>query len=272
MSLLYFHHNGQKMAYVRSGKGAPILFLHGWGANSGTMVGIADGLSSNFECINVDLPGFGISPEPSRAWSVDDYADFVSAFILELGLENVNVNVLAHSFGGRIMLKLMARKPSPISFGKVLITGGAGMKPKRKPIFYVKKYTAKFLKAPFLILPEPLKSKGLAQLRKTSLWKKLGSSEYTVLSEVMRHTFVKTVTEFLEDCLPKISEEVLLVWGKNDDATPLYQADRIKAGITGSELVVIDGAGHYAFIDQKAMFLAVAKVFFGTPSAVDAGC
>ena len=262
MAVNYFQHKDQKMAYVRTGEGKPMLLLHGWGANSGTMVGISDALSSHFECVNVDLPGFGMSPEPKKPWSVDDYADFITAFLKEVDLENVNV--VAHSFGGRIMLKLMARKDVSPSFGKILITGGAGMKPKRKPIYFIKKYAAKLIKAPFLMLPDPLKSKGLAQLRKTSLWKKLGSSEYSVLSEVMRQTFVKTVTEFLEPCLPNISEEVLLVWGENDDATPVYQAERIKSGINGSELIVIDNAGHYAFIDQKAKFLAIAKAYFSS--------
>lgn len=255
----YFEHNNQKMAYVREGNGPTLLFLHGWGANSGTMVGLAQYMIPSFDCINVDLPGFGISPEPKKPWSVDDYADFVEAFLKSLHVEELRV--IAHSFGGRIMLKLMSRSSFSSTFKKVLITGGAGMKPRRKPSFYVKKYTAKSLKAPFQILPSSLKDKGLGWLRTTPVWKMLGSSEYTVLSEVMRQTFVKTVTEFLEPCLPKITTETLLVWGENDDATPVYQAERINKGIKGSELIVLKNAGHYAFIDQKAQFLGIAQSF-----------
>src|SRR5699024_1561557 len=130
-----------------------------------------------------------------------------------------------------IVLKLWPRPEMEEKIGKVLITGGAGMKPKRSASYYVKKYTAKTLKAPFLILPPNLRERALQKLRQTSLWKSLGSSDYSKLSGVMRQTFVKTVSEYLEPCLPEIPHDVLLRWGRDDQATPLYQAKRMEKGI-----------------------------------------
>jgi pimeloyl-ACP methyl ester carboxylesterase len=170
--------------------------------------------------------------------------------------------LLVHSFGGRIALKLCARDKAQPLIGKVLITGGAGMKPKRSFNYYLKKYTAKALKAPFAILPGSLRQKGLDKLRQTALWKSLASSDYSKLSGVMRETFVRTVTEYLEPCLPRIPHEVLLLWGRNDEAAPLYQAERMEKGIENAALVVIDHAGHYAFLDRPAHFVSIAKAFF----------
>ena len=256
---LYSYNDGT-LSFKTVGEGRPLIILHGWGSSGKAMWPLAQQLSSLRTCYVIDLPGFGNSEAPDRPWSVDDYADLIRQFIDDHKLNKVDL--LVHSFGGRIALKLCARPEGQQQIGKVLITGGAGMKPKRGLNYYLKKYTAKILKAPFKLLPSTLREKSLAKLRQTSLWKALGSSDYSKLSGVMRQTFVKTVTEYLEPCLPHISHEVLLLWGTNDPATPLYQAKRMEKGIKNAALVEIDHAGHYAFLDRPAHFTSIAKAFF----------
>ncbi|MCP9291123.1 alpha/beta fold hydrolase [Gracilimonas sediminicola] len=255
-----FTYQDQKIAFEKVGEGKPLVILHGWGSSKRVMMPVARNLAHLRTSYVLDLPGFGDSPEPSRAWNIDDYADTVQAFIVSLGEEKTDV--LVHSFGGRIMLKLCARDFGKAHIDKVLITGGAGMKPKRSVKFYIRKYTAKILKAPFMILPGSLREKALGWLRSTSLWKSLGSSDYSKLSGVMRETFVKSVTEYLESSLPEIPHEVLLLWGRNDDATPVYQGERIEKGIKNAALVIIEDAGHYAFLDKPKQFARIAEAFF----------
>lgn len=254
-----YHFQKQPIAYCKTGSGKPLIILHGWGSSSRVMMPIAKQLSDIRTSYVIDLPGFGDSPEPDQAWAIDDYADMVQAFI-EYHFDEP-VDFLVHSFGGRITLKLCARDFGKQHIQKVLITGGAGMKPKRSLTYYIKKYTAKILKAPFWLLPAGAREKALARLRTTSVWKALGSSEYSELSGVMRKTFVKSVTEHLESSLPKIPHEVLLLWGCDDDATPLYQAKRMEKGLENGALVVIDKAGHYAFLDRPKHFASIAEAF-----------
>lgn len=221
---------------------------------------LAKELSDIRDCYVFDLPGFGNSSVPNEPWEVDDYADLIQQFIQDREFDSVDL--LVHSFGGRIALKLCTRSIAKQRIDKVLITGGAGMKPKRSWKYYGRKYTAKLLKGPFLILPTQLREKALRWLRNTSLWKSLGSSDYSKLEGVMRETFVKTVSEYLEPCLPQIPHEVLLLWGENDEAAPLYQAKRMEKGIEHAALVVIDHAGHYAFLERPSHFVSIAKAFF----------
>lgn len=255
-----YTYKNRQVAYRKVGEGKPLIVLHGWGSNSEVMAPLAQGLSGLRTCLVPDLPGFGASQPPGQAWTVDDYADFVEQFAADLNLQPYDL--LVHSFGGRIALKLCARPHNRGHIGKVLITGGAGMKPRRSMQYYLKKYTAKTLKAPFAILPGTLREKALGWLRQTPIWKSLGSSDYQKLEGVMRETFVKTVTEYLEPCLPDIPNEVLLLWGEKDEAAPLYQARRMEEGIKNAALVVIEGAGHYAFLDNPGRFKAIAKAFF----------
>lgn len=254
-----YHYNEQPVAWQKTGAGKPLIILHGWASSSRVMMPVAEQLAHlRMSCI-IDLPGFGDSPEPQTSWSIDDYADMIQSFIRHTFDEPVDL--LVHSFGGRITLKLCAREFGKTMIDKVLITGGAGMKPKRTFSYYVKKYVAKTLKAPFLLLPAGTREKALNWLRTTPAWKALGSAEYSELSGVMRETFVKSVTEYLEPCLPDIPHEVLLLWGRDDDATPLYQAERMEKGIKNAALVVIENAGHYAFLDRPKHFASIAEAF-----------
>lgn len=256
-----FVFDGQEVFWEKTGSGKPLIILHGWGSSSQVMSSLAKNMERIRECYLIDFPGFGQSPEPTEAWDVGKYAELVESFIRQIIPED-STDLLVHSYGGRVALKLLADPSVSASIDKVLVTGGAGLKPKRKPSFYIKKYTAKTLKLPFLILPGSLRDKGLHYLRQTSVWKSLGSSDYQKLSGVMRETFVKSVSEHLEDLLPAIDHEILLLWGRDDQSTPLEQAKRLEKGLQNSALVVIDDAGHYAFLDQPAKFAAIAKAFF----------
>lgn len=254
-----FVYEGKPVAIETLGQGKPLLVLHGWGSSGAVMKPLAAALKVNREIHLIDLPGFGHSPSPDRPWQIDDYADLVAAYIRQIGGP---VDLLAHSFGGRITLKLCARPDSAELVNLILITGGAGMKPRRKPSFYLKKYTAKSLKAPLQLLPQPLRDAALTKLRASALWKALGSSDYQTLSGTMREIFVKTVSEYLEGCLPNVRQSTLLLWGVNDDATPLYQAERMRDAMPNAALVTIEYAGHYAFLDQPHKFKAIAEAFF----------
>jgi len=249
-----------RLSYREIGEGKPLLILHGWGVDSSVFVPLMQKMSAYRRCIALDFPGFGASEVPKTALTVPEVADIVSQFITHMKLESCDL--LAHSFGGRISLELLSRDTDHSRFDKILITGGAGMKPRRTWRFYYRKYLAKTLKAPFALLPLALRERGLEALRKTSLWKSLGSSDYQQLQGVMRETFVKTVNYYQEALLPKIAHSILLLWGEQDDATPIYQAERLEKGLKNAALVRIAQAGHYAFMDQASSFETIARAYF----------
>ena len=241
------------------GSGPPLLVLHGWGSSARVMMPLARSLSDIRTCHVPDLPGFGATPPPDKPWEISDYARLAQSYANEV--IGGPTDVLAHSFGGRMVLKWASGNTSDSELRKIIITGGAGMKPKRGFNYYRRRGTAMILKAPFALLPGSLKSKAITWLRGTSAWKSLGSSDYRELDGVMRETFVKTVSEHLEYCLPDISQEVLLLWGREDEATPWYQAERMDKGLGNGALVGIERAGHYAFLDQPDRFQRIARAF-----------
>lgn len=260
MNLNFTGIDGMKIAWQEAGNGKPLVILHGWGSSSRVMMPVATRLGGIRKCYVPDLPGFGDSPEPQEAWGVSDYAVLTEKFI-NLEIPEGSVDLLVHSFGARVAIKLLCEHPVANRIDKVIFTGAAGLKPKRTVSFYLRKYTAKLLKFPFLLLPGSLREKGLNRLRKTSIWKKLGSADYQQLSGVMRETFVRAVSEHLDGLLPSIQHEILLIWGENDESTPLDQAERMDRNLPKSTLIVMEQCGHYAFLDKPKQFAAIAQAY-----------
>jgi len=227
------------------GKGKPILFLHGYLSNKQSFYYQTEFLSKKFKTVAVDLPGFGKTPEPEFAYSLDDYVRFVLDVIDEHC--GGRADIVAHSFGGRIALKLASLNPQKV--GKMLLVGCAGMKPKRGLKYHFKVLTFKALKR---ISPN------LARRN----FKKFASPDYANLSPLMRESFKKIVNENLESCAEKITAPCLLVFGSEDRETPLYMARRLNRLITDSGLVVMDGCGHFCFTENASVFNALAVEFF----------
>ena len=238
--------DGLSVAYIEQGEGPDLLLLHGWGARAETYRLLIDHLSQKYRVIAPDLPGFGDSEEPKTAFSVDDFADFVLHFCAAVGV--TDPVVMGHSNGGRILIKLLSRTPAPLDVKKAVLLDSAGIKPKHGIDWYVKVYSYKAAKKLF---------PGLAK----TMQGKVGSTDYKAASPVMRQAMVKAVNEDLTACLPQITASTLLIWGEQDDATPLADGKLMEQKIPDAGLVVLSGAGHFAFAERWAQCRAVLDAF-----------
>ena len=93
--------------------------------------------------------------------------------------------------------------------------------------------------------------------------RKSGSADYNALTGIMRNIIVKVVNEDLKAVLPKIQCPVLLLWGKNDTATPLRDARIMEKLIpdAGGLVAFDDAAWHYSFLDKPYEFNTVLQNF-----------
>ena len=100
-----------------------------------------------------------------------------------------------------------------------------------------------------------------AQERIEQMRAKRGSSDYNNASPMMRAILSKVVNEDLKHCMPNISVPTLLIWGENDTATPLRDAQIMEKLIPDAGLVSFPGCGHYSFLDNPIQFAAVLRSF-----------
>ncbi len=99
--------------YIQQGKGdTTILFLHGWCIDGTYWKQQVEYFSKNYNVFAIDLPGFGKSKAERTNWTVEEYANDVTAFIDTMNLKNVIV--IGHSMAGEIMLQTALTNNSPI--------------------------------------------------------------------------------------------------------------------------------------------------------------
>lgn len=250
---------GVGIHYERMGTGKPLLLLHGWGGRIGSMAPLALGLQDLRDCISIDFPGFGESDAPPQPWSVSEYTENLAAFLKALGIERTDI--IAHSFGGRVTLLLAATHPELV--GKVVITGGAGLKPKRSLGYFIRVWVYKLGKA---IRRRPALN-ALCKAVGIDLDKRAqsaGSEDYRAAVGVMKPTFVRVVNQDLRWCLPMIKASTLLIWGEHDSGnSALWMGQTMAKEIPDAGLVVFEGCGHFAYLEQTPRFLAIVRNFLG---------
>lgn len=229
-----------------------VLLLHGWGANIQTMAPIKNIIKDRYRVISLDLPGFGESDEPELAIDSFEYANIVMEFLARLNIERAIF--VGHSFGGKITSIISANHPEMVE--KAILIDSAGLIPKRGLDYYIRVYSYKFMKFIYNIIPGKNKEARLEKFRK-----KHGSDDYNDSSGVMRQILVIVVNENIRPLLNKIQCETLLIWGENDDATPLYMGEIFNEEIKNSGLVVLKDAGHYSYIDDYGTFTRVINSF-----------
>lgn len=243
--------NGLNFHYTVQGSGSPIVLMHGWGCNLTTLASIEKVAAENHTVYNVDFPGFGESEEPHEVWGVELYTQLIEKFIEAEGIENPIL--LGHSFGGRVGILYSSRN----KVKKLILVDAAGVKPHRSLKYYFKVYTYKLGKK---LMPLIYGKKG-AQERIEQMRAKRGSSDYNNASPMMRAILSKVVNEDLKHCMSKISAPTLLIWGENDTATPLRDAQIMEKLIPDAGLVSFPGCGHYSFLDNPIQFAAVLRSF-----------
>jgi len=211
---------------------------------------VFDDLARDYAVLAVDFPGHGGSELPPTAWGVSDYA----ALLLDVmnALQVQRPHIIAHSFGGRVTIKLASAHPDRV--GKIILVDSAGVRPPRSIQYYLRVMAAK--------LGKVLARYGgrLGAMMRQRLYTAIASSDYRHAGP-LRDTFTRIVNEDLTPLLPQIASPTLLIWGEHDRETPVASALVMRKLMPQAELVVFKNAGHFAYIDQYSKFRLIVRRF-----------
>jgi len=133
------------------------------------------------------------------------------------------------------------------------LTGAAGVRDKRGIDYYARVYAYKAGKKILSLKP--------FEKYRDALTKNAGSEDYRNSSGVMRSTFVKVVNEDLTPVLKDVRAETLLVFGENDEATPVEKGRLMEKLMPDAALVIFENDDHYAYFHQAQRFCMVLDAF-----------
>ncbi len=213
-------------------------FLHGWGRDCSDF----EYFYNKIDGIFIDLPGFGKSPEPNRAWSPNDY----SIWLNEVLPDSVDT-IVAHSFGGRVATHYVNNFNNinrSIMVGVPLLKYSNSQKGEKLELKLLKKANK------LNILPDSYIEK---------YKRKHGSLDYRNSEGLMRDILVSAVNDDMSEILKKLNSPIYLIWGDKDKEVPLRVAQEALGMLNDSRLFVLKDVGHNPFINKSNEVMEIIK-------------
>lgn len=217
-----------------------VVILHGWGHNRELWTPIIERLAHFWPTQAWDFPGFGSEPLVNAEWGVPEYADWAEQRFAAIGDD---VFVIGHSFGGRVIAEIAARRPTWLR-GMVLVGAPCVYRPTRATsiknfVFGLGKW----------LVPQ--------WLRRRLINPQLRDAENRGLANIFR----KVVRHDQTALLPRIAVPTLLLWGEQDTEVPVTIAKEMQQLIPGSLLDVLPGAGHNVHIENPVLVYGKIQQF-----------
>jgi pimeloyl-ACP methyl ester carboxylesterase len=237
--------------YEALGAGKLVVLLHGWGDSAKGMRGLQRALAKTYKVIALDLPGFGGSEAPKGVWGLDEYAEFVAHFLKKINAGNVFL-LLGHSNGGAIAIRGLGR--DILQADKLALLATAGIRGEYRGRIKALRLITKAGKALVTPLPKSIKDR----LRK-KVYHTVGSD--MLVAEHLQETFKKIVTDDVRADASSLTQPTLLIYGEQDDATPVRYGELFHEIISDSTLEILPGATHFVHLDRPEAVLKAIKDF-----------
>lgn len=220
-----------------SGGGIPLVLVHGLADRDESWAPMLKRLKrAGFHVYAPDLLGYGRSPKPSDSdYSMDTQEKFVYDFIQSLGLQKTNIG--GWSMGGWITLKLALDHPELID--RVVVYDAAGLKFDPGDVSFFHPQTEEDIDRLFGKM-EP--GTRLPSHYKRGVLRAVQGEQWVVDRSLQ--SMLKGPS--LDATLPNLKEPLLIVWGSNDQLTPLSLAETMHTLLPASELNIAEGCGHLA--------------------------
>ncbi len=242
--------DGRHYAYLEGGQGAPLMLVHGFGANKDAFAPVAAMLTAHYHVVIPDLLGFGESDHPQDAdYTAAAQAERMHALAQVLGLKSLHLG--GSSMGGHIALLYAARYPAEVQSLWLLDSGGIWSAPpsalqqrmaqsEDRPIFVrsgddlARAMTIYMNEPPFM--PRPIVNV-LAEERIRNY-----ALEQRIFQQIMGDS--------IEARVKGLATPTLIVWGREDRALNPATAEILHQLLPHSAVVLMPGVGHLPMLER----------------------
>ena len=232
-----------KFRYLESGKGRPIIILHGLMGNLSNFDGVFDYFAD--KGYHVLMPELPLYTMPLLKTNVKSLAKFVRQFTE--AKELTDYVLMGNSLGGHIALYYTKRYPDNVK--GLVLTGSSGLYenamggsyPKRGDYEYIKKKAQDVFYDPKIATKEVVDDVYDTLNDRSKLIRTL-----SIAKSAIRHNMAKD--------LPNMKMPTGLIWGKNDTVTPPEVAEEFHKLLPNSTLYWIDKCGHAPMMEHPDEF------------------
>ena len=243
------------MHYTRTGRGKPLLLVHGLGATCGSWDTISPALSRDREIIALDLPGHGKTPEEADSGTFEGLARSLDDWLEAETL--TGIDMVGSSLGGRLVLEMARRGQT----GAVVALDPGGFWQGWERTFFKATIT------PSIALVRALRP-ALSAITgnvagRTALMAQLSARPWAldpafVASELKSLADTRTVNSLVKDLAngpmqegpAKTAAPIVIGWGRKDRLCLPQQADRAMKAFPRATLHWFERSGHFPMWDR----------------------
>ena len=251
--------------YELSGRGEPLIFIHGFGGSGRWWGQQKDFLEKDYQVLTVDLPGHGQS-----SWAqvgLREMASDIRSILNELNLGQLNV--VASSFGGLVAIELYRLIPEQI--GRISFVG-AVPKFARSPSYpagleidKIRTLSQQFEGDYASVLDIFFRSLFTMKERESAAFKKvkeLRQKEKLPQKEALTSFLDILEKADLRDRLSSIICPVQFITGSEDYICPVKVMEWVQEHMPNARLDFIDGCGHLPFLTEPEQYNELLENFF----------
>ncbi|RUS43914.1 alpha/beta fold hydrolase [Cohnella sp. AR92] len=264
--LHYVNANGIRTRVLEAGTGDPLILLHGTGGHIEAYARNIKGLSEHFRVICIDMVGHGYTDKPDRPYGIDYYSDHLLGVIQALGLKQVFLS--GESLGGWVAAWFGAYHPEYVKALVLNTPGNVNNKPE-----VMQRLKESTVKAVVEASYENVKTRlEWLMYDKSQVTEELIEARYNIYTQPSYRNAVHHIV-YLQDIearkqyswdpswCGRIGAPTLLAWTDHDPTSTVEEAQPIKDMIPGSELTVIQDAGHWPQWEKPEEFNEVMITF-----------
>lgn len=264
--------------YLEAGQGPPVILLHGLGATNSSMLPTLWDLARDHRVLAPDMPGFGGSAKPVRAYDFPFFGRWLGDFMSALGVSKAVL--VGNSLGGRVALEAGLTMPRRVEKLVLLCPSPAFLRGRAYVPF------VKLLRPELALVPMLLTHGAVVELaralfsnpnRLPPAWYDAFADEFLRIfaSPRGRVAFFSAARQvYLEeargergfwDRLPSLTPPALFVWGEHDWLVPAAFEHHVVAAVPQAESVVLNDCGHVPQYERPEVTNRILRDFL-TPA------
>jgi len=270
--------DGLLVHYVEEGQGPATILIHGLGGFAESWRHNIPELSRHGRVIALDLPGFGRSGKPRRAYTTAFLAQTLDGFLRTLGVGRVRL--VGHSFGGAVAARYALEHPARVE--RLALLGatvpGFDLRPswlyrtlslrgvgEVLSCFLTRGLCAKGLERCFA-QPDPEEIRFFVEHEFAARTSLDGRAAYLSLLRTVKEDFT-VGAEVYRAALARLGRNVLVIHGREDRVVPMAHARRVVEGLGLTDPRWLDRCGHFPQIEHAGAVNACLKDFLFAPAS-----
>jgi pimeloyl-ACP methyl ester carboxylesterase len=249
--------------YEVSGKGRPVVLLHGYQGSWGLWQPTMGFLAGAFRTYAVDFWGFGESGARRPSYAVSDFVDLVDQFMEQMGI--ARAPLVGHSMGGSVALLVAARYPQRITQAVVISSPIVGSSLRFFPRIFGLRPVGWITHRNLWLYRRFYRTLAPRYCRDPN-WANMMDRD---ISHVKVEAFFASIGSLrntdLRPILGSIEAPVLGMYGDRDNIVDPEQWKVLKESMPGAAVEHFARCGHFIMLDEPQHFRQRLKSFLDEP-------